>query len=186
MRRPSDGEWMILAEIDRDARQAKEGWNGCTACGGGLPEGIEADAFETVEGEYHRVCGPCALATATGATNQVDVPEARGYRREVIEGGTLVTYEVRQPDESAWTPVRPSRPDPSPPAEASPVAGWVRCPRCGERVPVGALRDGDCRLADLAAGRPPPRPDSPRLRPGRCHSRRYHSRRHVTVASRIS
>jgi hypothetical protein len=40
------------------------------------------------------------------ATNRLDCPEIRHYRREVIKGAVIVTYEQRGPGEREWTPVR--------------------------------------------------------------------------------
>jgi hypothetical protein len=34
------------------------------------------------------------------------LPEIRRYRRQVLEGAVIVTYEVRQPGEHDWHPVR--------------------------------------------------------------------------------
>ncbi len=39
-------------------------------------------------------------------TNMLDVLEIRHYRREVHEGVTIITYEVRRPGERHWTPVK--------------------------------------------------------------------------------
>ena len=36
----------------------------------------------------------------------LSVPEIRNYHREVIEGGIVITYEVRHPAERDWTPVK--------------------------------------------------------------------------------
>jgi hypothetical protein len=38
--------------------------------------------------------------------NPFDCPEIRHYRREVIDGAVIVRYEIRQPGERDWTPVR--------------------------------------------------------------------------------
>ncbi len=49
--------------------------------------------------------------------NQLDVPEVRNYRREAIEGGVVIAYEVRHPGEREWTPVCLFQPteEPEPP-----------------------------------------------------------------------
>ncbi len=39
-------------------------------------------------------------------TNVMGVPEIRHYRREVLDGVVIVRYEIRQPGERDWTPVR--------------------------------------------------------------------------------
>jgi hypothetical protein len=39
-------------------------------------------------------------------TNIMGVPEIRHYQRQELEGVIVVTYEVRQPGEHAWQPVR--------------------------------------------------------------------------------
>jgi hypothetical protein len=43
-------------------------------------------------------------------TNRLDVLEIRHYRREVHEGVTIITYEVRHPGEAEWRPVTVFRP----------------------------------------------------------------------------
>ncbi len=50
-------------------------------------------------------------------TNQMGVPEVRNYSRQMIEGGTLVAYEVRDSGERGWHPVRLFVPDDTPPVE---------------------------------------------------------------------
>jgi hypothetical protein len=40
----------------------------------------------------------------------LDVLEIRHYRREVHEGVTIITYEVRNPGETAWRAVKVFRP----------------------------------------------------------------------------
>jgi hypothetical protein len=38
--------------------------------------------------------------------NQLSVPEIRNYRQRPIEGGIVITYEVRQPGAADWQPVK--------------------------------------------------------------------------------
>ncbi len=42
----------------------------------------------------------------SAAPNVMGVPEIRSYQRKAIEGGVVIRYEVRQPGERDWTPVK--------------------------------------------------------------------------------
>lgn len=70
--------------------------------------------------------------------NIMGVPEIRSYGREVIEGGVVVRYEVRQPGEADRAPVALFRPTEVDPDERS------ACVICREAWPAHTMSDGIC------------------------------------------
>ena len=55
--------------------------------------------------EIEDVAGSAWNHTNGTGTNMLNVPEIRNYRQRPIEGGIVITYEVRQPGEADWQPV---------------------------------------------------------------------------------